>query len=99
MPTVTPIEFDGGAMRVDATIVADGLGVAATLLLERMRDGRITSLCEKGVDEDCGRFRLTFFFENRRFSLVVDDSGTIIQRSAIDFGGLPLPASARRPRG
>jgi hypothetical protein len=96
---MTPIEFDDGAVRIDATIVANGLGITAALLLERMRDGRITSLCEKGVDEDSGRFRLTFFSENCRLSLVVDDSGTIIQRSAIDFGGLPLPASARRPRG
>ena len=31
--------------------------------------------------------------------VVVDDSGKIIGRSAIDFGGLPLPASAGKPKG
>ncbi|HKN28827.1 MAG TPA: DUF6522 family protein [Roseiarcus sp.] len=91
------LEFEQGSIQVDATVVAEGLGIAPAVLLERMRDGRITSLCEKGVDTDSGRFRLTFFFENRRFRLVVDEGGAILKRSAIDFGGKP-PASLRRAK-
>lgn len=91
------VEFEDGAIQIDATVVAKGLGIVPTLLLERLREGKITSLCERGTDVDSGRYRLTFFSVNRRFRLVVDESGAIVQRSAINFGDLPLPTSARRP--
>ena len=51
-----------------------------------MREGKITALSERGVDEDAGRYRMTFFHENRRFRLVVDEEGNAIQRSTVDFG-------------
>jgi hypothetical protein len=92
-----PLEFEDGAIQIDATIVAKGLGISPTLVLERLREGKITSVCERGIDADHGRYRLTFFSENRRFRLVVDESGAIVQRSTIDFGDLPLPRSTRRP--
>ena len=92
-----PLEFEDSGIQVDATIVAAGLGIEPTLLLERLREGKITSLSERGIDVDSGRYRLTFFSENRRFSLTVDESGIIIRRSTIDFGELPLPASAHKP--
>jgi hypothetical protein len=91
------IEFEEGAIQVDATIVAEGLGIEPSLVQERMRDGKITSLCERGIDEDNGRYRLTFFSENRRFRLVVDERGNVVQRSAIDFSDHPLPVSACKP--
>jgi hypothetical protein len=92
-----PLEFEDGAIQVDAAIVSAGFDLAPTVFLERLREGRITSLCERGIDEDRGRYRLTFFSETRRFRLVVDERGAILKRSAIDFGDMPLPASARRP--
>ncbi len=95
--TMKPVEFEAGAIQIDATIVAEGLGIAPTLLKKRMRENNITSLCERGIDSDSGRYRLTFFSENRRLRLVVDESGTIVQRSVTDFGARPLPASTRRP--
>jgi hypothetical protein len=91
------IEFAEGAVQIDATIVAEGLGIALPRLKEGMRTGKITSLSERGVDADQGRHRLTFFSEHRRFRVVVDDQGTIIQRSALDFGDASLPNSARKP--
>ena len=66
---------------------------------QEMRAGKITSLSERGIDADQGRHRLTFFSEHRRFRLVVDDSGTIVQRSALDFGDSSLPKSVRKPGG
>ena len=94
-----PLVFEDGAVQIDATIVADGLGMALPLLRESMRDGKITSLSEQGVDADKGRRRLTFFSEHRRFRIVVDESGSIIQRSTLDYGKLPLPKSAHKPNG
>ena len=94
-----PIVFEDGAVQIDATIVANGLGIALPLLQERMHAGKITSLMEEGIDADKGRHRLTFFSEHRRFRIVVDESGSIIQRSTLDYGKLPLPQSAHKPRG
>jgi Family of unknown function (DUF6522) len=91
------IEFEEGTIRVDATIIAEGLGIEPSLVLDRLREGRITSLCERGIDEDSGRYRLTFFSENRRFRLLVDETGNVVQRSAIDFCDRPLPDSMRKP--
>jgi hypothetical protein len=94
-----PIEFADGAVQIDASIVAEGLGIALPRLKEGMRKGTITSISERGIDADQGRHRLTFFSGHRRFRVVVDASGTIIQRSAVDFGDSTLPKSARKPRG
>jgi hypothetical protein len=96
---MNPIEFEDGAIQVDASVIAEGLGLALSVFREEMRAGRITSQSERGIDADSGRHRLTFFSEHRRFRLVVDASGAIIQRSALDFGDLPLPNSLRKPGG
>jgi len=94
-----PIEFENGAVQIDAAIVAEGLGLAPSLLQEEMRAGRITSLAERGIDADSGRHRLTFFSKHRRFRVVVDETGAILQRSAVDFGDSALPKSVRMPGG
>jgi hypothetical protein len=93
------IEFADGALQIDASIVAEGLGIALPRLREGMRSGKITSLSERGVDADQGRHRLTFFSEHRRFRIVVDAQGAIIQRSTLDFGDVSLPPSVRKPGG
>jgi Family of unknown function (DUF6522) len=94
-----PVEFRDGDLQIDASVIAEGLGIALPLLRQQMQAGKITSLSERGVDADLGRHRLTFFSEHRRFRVVVDDSGAIIQRSALDFGESPLPNSVRKPGG
>ena len=91
------IEFEEGSIQVDVTIVAKGLKIDPSLVQDRMRAGKITTLCERGVGEDAGRYRLSFFSESRRFRLVVDEEGNMVQSSAVDFGDRGLPAAARRP--
>jgi hypothetical protein len=91
------VEFDNGFVQVDAAIIADGLGIAVPTLRQQMRAGKITSLFERGIDADNGRHRLTFFSTHRRLRLVVDERGAILQRSTLNFGKSPLPASARKP--
>jgi hypothetical protein len=91
-----PIEFENGAVQIDAAIVAEGLGLTPSLLQREMRAGRVTSVAERGIDTDCGRHRLTFFSKHRRFRVVVDETGAIVQRSSVDFGKSPLPKSAHR---
>lgn len=94
-----PIEFENGIVQIDAAVVAEGLGLALPLLQREMRAGKITSLAERGVDADSGRHRLTFFSEHRRFRVVVDATGAILQRSAVDFGDARLPKSVHKPGG
>jgi hypothetical protein len=91
------VEFEQGTLSIDAAVIGRGLNVEPSLIPVRMREGRITVLCERGYDEDAGRYRLTFFYENRRFRLVVDEAGNAVQRSTIDFGDRPIPASMRKP--
>ena len=91
------IAFENGSPTIDAETLADGLGVALSDVRALMRSGAITSRCERGEGDDEGRTRLTFFHRSRRFRLVVDAGGRTLQRSTIDFGERPLPASLRAP--
>ena len=91
------IEFEQGAIVVDARIVGEGLGLEPSRLHALMREGKVTSSCERGIEDDIGRHRLTFFNGSRRLRLIVDEAGNVIKRSLIDFSGRPLPASARKP--
>ncbi|MEZ5566065.1 MAG: DUF6522 family protein [Gammaproteobacteria bacterium] len=80
------IEFENGAVSVDATLIAAGLKIVPELVHPGMRDGTITSRCERGLDQDAGRYRLTFFHGTRRFRLVVDEAGNVVENSGINIG-------------
>jgi len=88
----------------EVTISAEGFTVEAGLLgaafrldpaiiSERLRSGEITSQCETGVDEDAGRWRLTFYHAGKALRLVVDRKGTILSRSTFP-AHLPRPGDA-----
>ncbi len=72
---------EGSEFSVDAAIVAEGLNIDPATVLEAMRQGQITSRCERGIDEDAGRNRLTFFHGSRLLRLVIDEDGKILERS------------------
>ncbi len=77
---MTRVDVAGGEFKVDAALLAEGFGMAAALVLPALRERRITSLCERGVDEDAGRNRLTFFYGRQRLRLVIDDTGKVLER-------------------
>lgn len=96
---MSTVELQDGDLVVDAEIIAKGLGLDPRSVQEMMRAGSITSVCERGIGEDEGRFRVTFFTRSRRLRLVVDETGRVLQRSGIDFGDLPTrrnPAPTRQ---
>lgn len=93
---MTKIKFDDGAIKIDAAVVGQGLGIAAPAVQLLVRDDKITSRHERGEGDDAVRTRLTFYLDNRRFHIIVNDNGQIIRRSPIDFGDQPLSASLRR---
>jgi len=90
-PSSRAIEFSDNTFVVDAALIGDLLQVPATSVPILMREGRITSACERGIGEDEGEFRLTFFHRNRRARLITDPAGRVLRRSAIDFGDRPMP--------
>jgi hypothetical protein len=80
------VEIQDGVIQVDANIIGRDLGLEVFEVQRLMREGKLTSSCERGADEDEGRYRLTFFHGGRRLRLVIDGSGQIIRRSLVDFG-------------
>ncbi len=95
-PGHAAVQIEGGAIEIDASIVAAGLGLEPQEVLSLMRANAITSVCEHGVDDDTGRHRLTFFHKGRRLRLIVDTFGRVLRRSTIDFGDRPMPARMHR---
>lgn len=91
------IEFDGETFSVDAAVIAESFGIAAPLVRSLMREGRITSRCERGIDQDAGRYRLTFFHEDRSVRLVIDESGEIVERE-VDYDRVSRQRMLRRAR-
>lgn len=91
MSKKTMIRIDDEGVEIGAETLAEGLGLDPSCVQQQMREGQITSRCERGVGEDEGRWRLTFFSANRRLRLIIDAAGRIVHRSAIDFGDRPLP--------
>ncbi len=89
------IEFQDGSIQVDAAVIADGLGIDPASVHDLLRQGKITSRYERGVDEDEGRHRLTFITEQRQFRVVIDDAGNVVQRSTVTFA--ENPAAAPKP--
>lgn len=85
MRQMPKVEIGDGEIEVDAALVAEGLGIEPNLLQDEMREGRITSRLERGVDDDAGRHRLIFFWHGRCLSLVIDDEGRLIHRSVSDI--------------
>jgi hypothetical protein len=91
------IEFHEDGIQIDAGMLGEGLGLEPGSVPDLLRQGAITSRCERGIAGDEGRYRISFFHEGRRFRLVIDDAGRVLRRSTIDFGDQKLPASLHKP--
>jgi hypothetical protein len=79
--TMDGITRDRDTTSVDATVIADALGLSPVQVLEQLRSRRIAAIFERGIDEDEDLCRLTFFHGNRRVRLTVDKQGAVVERS------------------
>jgi hypothetical protein len=95
-PAERAIEFSDDAFLIDAALVGELLHIPPTRVPLLMREGHITSACERGMNEHAGEFRLSFFYQSRRARVSIDLAGRILRRSAIDFGDRPIPDAMRR---
>jgi len=91
------IEIHDDGIQIDARTLGEGLGLEPDSIPDLLRQGAITSRCERGTDDDEGRYRMSFFHQGRRFRVVIDDAGRILERSTIDFGDQDLPGALRKP--
>lgn len=95
MPSITLAD---GNIGLDAALIAADLGLDCPGVLEAMRVGRLTAVCERGTDEDRGRYRVTFYHGNTRLRLTVDADGQIVERSVSRLHPIPRKPSMKRLR-
>lgn len=93
------VEIGDDGIVIDAKLIGPLLKVAPEDVPRLMREGVVTSLCETGMGDDAGAYRLSFFYQGRRVRLQVTNAGEILRRSIVDFGDLPLPQAMHRPGG
>lgn len=67
------------AVEIDGGLVASRLGLEVEAFRQLMQDGKVSVLCERGIDADVGLYRATFYYGTRRFRAVVDASGEVVQ--------------------
>lgn len=92
---MSDVEGGAGDFVVDAAVLAAAFDLSQDKIRARMRDGRITSRCEKGLGADAGRGRLTFHHGDRACRLIVDDRETILKRASFPIrAGRSAPASS-----
>jgi hypothetical protein len=75
------VEVTAEGFSVDAEVIAAGFALDPEQVPGMLREGRITSRCETGVEADAGRYRLTFFHAGRALRLTVDAQGRLVQRA------------------
>jgi hypothetical protein len=89
---VTQIEMSGDGFVVDAEILAEAFRIEPEEVRRRMQSGAIMSRCEKGVEEDEGRWRLVFHHDGRALRLTVDGTGRVLGRATF-----AAPRGAAKP--
>jgi Family of unknown function (DUF6522) len=82
---MSEVSIAEGGFVVDAQVLGAAFDLAPESVPERLRAGEITSGCETGVDEDAGRWRLTFFHAGRALRLTVDAQGTVLSRESYEI--------------
>ena len=90
---MTEVSITTEGFVVDAEALGTAFELDPATVPERLRAGEITSRCETGVDEDAGRWRLTFYYGGRALRLTVDANGAVLSR-AIFAAHPPRPGAA-----
>lgn len=79
---MTAIQRTAGDFVIDADLLAEAFKLTQDEIRQAMQDGRITSRCETGIDEDAGQWRLTFYYGDRLCRFIVDEAGNILKKTA-----------------
>ena len=87
------VTLSDAGFEVDANLIGASFRLNPADVPALMREGAMTSLCETGVEEDAGRWRLTFFHAGRALRLTVDGTGSILRHATFD-----VPRRKGRPQ-
>ena len=82
--SATTIAFEDDAVQVPAAVIAYGFDLETQMVQSLMRSGELTSLCEKGENEDMGR------------KAYPSPSGRINILYVMGFAARPIARSARK---
>ena len=74
------VELSDTGPVVDVSLIANAFDLNPVEIQNLMRAEKITSRCERGVGNDAGRWRLTFWYAQRVLRLTVDENGVILSR-------------------
>jgi hypothetical protein len=86
---IASITRTDGDFEIDAKLLVEAFDLTEVEIRRRMRQGVITSLCETGVDEDAGFWRLTFHHGDRACRFIVDAEGTVLKRTRFPIRTTP----------
>ncbi|WP_417586116.1 DUF6522 family protein [Pararhodobacter oceanensis] len=75
------VEVTETGVVVDAALLARAFKLEEAAIKARMRDGRITSVSERGEGADAGRSRVTFYHAGRALRLTLDAQGEILGKA------------------
>ena len=62
-------------IEIDGALVARELGMPVARFQQLMDQGKVTVLCERGIGDDAGLYRASFYYGSKRMRLVVDANG------------------------
>lgn len=79
-------------IEVDAAMIARALGLAPDAFRRLMEHGHIRTLSERGLGVDEGRYRLSFYYRDKRLRIVTDGEGRVVAREE----RAPRPRSSPR---
>ena len=68
-------------IEIEASVIGGGLGIEPSKVQAQLENGEISTLCERGVGEDEGRYRVTFYYGKQRLRILLDGSGNILDAS------------------
>lgn len=65
-------------IEIDGALVASTLDLDVTEFRQLMKAGKISVLCERGKDENAGRYRASFYYGQQRARFIVDETGRVL---------------------
>jgi Arc/MetJ family transcription regulator len=83
-------------VEIDAERIAGALDMPTAHFLVEMRRGNVHGTVERGVGTDAGRSRLTIRHRGRRLTMILDESGTLIEQQ-LEASGSGKRDPALRP--
>lgn len=72
---------------VAADLLAKAFGLDPAEVQPLMRAGTLVGRTERGMDEDAGRWRLTFQYGGMACRFIVDDEGQVLKRARFPLKG------------